>query len=461
MEVFKKNVGITPDGQASLDAANVSLNGTKLTKEDVSNIVIPAPAQPVDLEQQLTDELLAMSEFQYQTSRESIAKQYGGTLKFYDKLFKSLLASKAQDNSDLSIFADVAPWHEAVDGSQLFIDIEKQISRFVICDPETKTAATLWVIMTYLVDVIHCLPIANITAPEKNCGKSIMLELLSKLSLKPLVTANISSAALFRLIDKYKPTLFLDEADTYMDKSEELRGIINAGHTRAQAFTYRCVGDDNEVVQFEVFCPKAISGIGNRQATIDSRSINMKLRRKLANEKVERLRATRSNEDFDLICRKIVRWCEDNKESIRVCDPLLPTELLNRDMDNWEPLMAIAEHLGRVATQKAITASKILTKADADMSLNQELLHDIKEVFTKLGVERIKSVDLVSELINIDDSRWATYNRGKQFTAKQMADKLKGFNIVPKPMKIQLKSVRGYNVNDFADAFKRYLNLDE
>jgi putative DNA primase/helicase len=40
----------------------------------------------------------------------------------------------------------------------------------------------------------------------------------------------------FRVTDYFMPTLLLDEADTFLTDSEGLRGILNSGHMRSQAY---------------------------------------------------------------------------------------------------------------------------------------------------------------------------------------------------------------------------------
>ena len=54
-----------------------------------------------------------------------------------------------------------------------------------------------------------------ITAPEKRCGKSRLLDIIEATCHKPLITVNVSPAALVRSIGETDPpTLLLDEADT-------------------------------------------------------------------------------------------------------------------------------------------------------------------------------------------------------------------------------------------------------
>jgi len=80
-------------------------------------------------------------------------------------------------------------------------------------------------------------PFLALTSPEKRCGKTTTLHLLSALVPRPLPASSISPAALFRAVERYRPTLLLDEADTVFgpNGSEDLRCMVNAGHTRAGA----------------------------------------------------------------------------------------------------------------------------------------------------------------------------------------------------------------------------------
>ncbi|MEZ5544759.1 MAG: hypothetical protein R3F10_06175 [Lysobacteraceae bacterium] len=70
---------------------------------------------------------------------------------------------------------------------------------------------------------------AMITAPEKGCGKTVLLSAIGRLVKKPLSTSNISPAALFRAVDAWQLTLIIDEADAFLKENEELGGILNSG----------------------------------------------------------------------------------------------------------------------------------------------------------------------------------------------------------------------------------------
>ena len=51
--------------------------------------------------------------------------------------------------------------------------------------------------------------------------------------------------AIFRVVELQRPTLLIDEADTFLPENEELRGILNSGH-RQGGSVIRTVGEDFE-----------------------------------------------------------------------------------------------------------------------------------------------------------------------------------------------------------------------
>lgn len=216
------------------------------------------------------EQLAALSPMKYDRERKAKAEALGvrpGTL-------DRMVAAARKENADNGLsFDDVEPWPDPIEPAQLLTDISDTVKRFIVCQSETADAVALWAAMTWFIDVVQVAPLAVITAPEKRCGKSLLLFLLGRLSYRPLTASNISPAALFRAVDAWKPTLFVDEADAFMKNNEELRGLINCGHTRDSAYIVRVVGDDHTPRKFNVWGAKAIAGIGHLADTLMDRAI--------------------------------------------------------------------------------------------------------------------------------------------------------------------------------------------
>lgn len=109
---------------------------------------------------------------------------------------------------------------------------------------------------------------------------------------KALLAANITAAAIFRTIELVRPTLLIDEGDTFLRDNEELRGVLNSGHSK-DGQVVRLVGDDHEPRVFSTWCPVAIASIDWLPSTIEDRSIKIVMRRRRRDERVERFREDR------------------------------------------------------------------------------------------------------------------------------------------------------------------------
>jgi putative DNA primase/helicase len=133
-----------------------------------------------------------------------------------------------------------------------------------------------------------------------------------------------------------RPTLLIDEADTFLSENEELRGILNSGH-RKGGQVIRTVGDDFEVRAFSTHTPVAIAQIGKLPDTLADRSVHLSMKRRAPGEMVSRLRHGRTPE-LSEVAMKAARWVADNADAIRECDPNIPDAIFNRAADNWAPL---------------------------------------------------------------------------------------------------------------------------
>lgn len=374
--------------------------------------------------------------------------------------FDRLTAQDDEEKASVGggIFAEVSRWPHRVDGAQLLDEISHAIKRHVIADDATIRAAALWATFTWLIDSVQVAPIANITAPEKRCGKSIMLTTLGNLVNRKLQVSNIASAALFRSIELWSPTLMIDEVDAFLRDNEEARGILNAGFTRDSAVVIRCVGDDHMPTPFRVWGAKALCGIGKIADTLADRSIPLRLRRRLPGEQVEVLR----HSDPDLwanLRSRMMRFAEDNAEQIGKARPETIKGLNDRANDCWEPLLAIAEAAGGDWPTIARQAARNLHDVEDDSpSVGVELLTDIKTILDTKHASKIFSTTLLEELMADDEAPWATWNRGKPMTARQLSMKMGEFNIKSGTVRVGTTTKKGYSRDQFEDAFGRYLS---
>jgi putative DNA primase/helicase len=404
--------------------------------------------------------LAALKPIDYDRVRVEQAKELGIRPPTLDAEVKA--ARSIDKQSDRTPFPTIESHEDLIDPTLLLNEISGAIRQFIVLDEYQANAAALWVAMTYFVDVLEVAPLAIINAPEKSCGKTQLLNVMGKMSYRPLPASNASASALFRAVELWKPTILIDEADTFFRDNLELHGMVNAGYLRG-GFVLRSesVGDSFEPKMFSVYSAKALAGIKLEkhlsEATM-SRGIVFNLRRKLSGESVSRLR----HADPDLfvgLASKLIRFAEDYSGQVRKSRPVLPDELSDREQDNWEGLLAITSCAGDDWLDKATKATLKLSESSSDktVSAGNELLSDIQNIFESKRIDKISTADLITALCDDEEAPWLTYNLGKSIGPRQFKKQLEPYQIESKKIRIDLKEVRGFELSQFSDAFMRYL----
>lgn len=348
-------------------------------------------------------------------------------------------------------------------------ELSNTYKRYVILPDGAGDALALWTLYSHAFDTFRISPILVISSPEKRCGKTTLMSIIQQLVANPISTSHITPAAIFRIIEQKHPTLIIDEGDAFIKNNEDMRGILNSGHTRNMACVYRTTGDQYEAKAFSTWAPKVIALIGKLQSTLMDRAIVVRMRRKLSDESVERYRLDKAEEIFSGLKEKCEIWSAENADLLLEIDPLVPDWLNDRAADNWRPLLAIAELAGENWLKRAHTSIAVAEDvASDDDSVGNSLLIDIRQIFIDSGADRLPTIGqgddaLLDKLLDMGERPWPTYNHGKPLSERQLADKLKPFDIKPKSIRLSKKrftgteTAKGYMLKDFEDAFVRYL----
>jgi Protein of unknown function (DUF3631)/Primase C terminal 2 (PriCT-2) len=408
----------------------------------------------------LIDELASLSIIAYAKRRKEAAKQLGIGVTKLDKAVERRRAELEGEARREPSFLHwtVELWPEPVDGDALVLALVRRLQSHVVMRPEAALTAALWIMFAWLHEeaATHS-PILMVTSPEAECGKTTLLGIVSFLVPRSLPSVGISPAALFRAIEKWRPTLIIDEADVAFVQNEDLRAVVNSGWTRGQGVV-RCDGDDNEPRIFSTFCPKAIGLKGKKLPdTTASRAIVIELKRKLAHENVTDFRHV-DDLGFRELRQQLLRWATDNVGALKEASPTLPHGFTNRVAANWRLPLVIAEAVGGEWPEKAREAAATIArlKATLDASIRIQLLSDIRVAFG-MGTDRFFSSTLIEKLTADPEGTWAGYNRGKPFTQKQLASRLRNYGILSETVWIDKKSAKGYNRAAFEDVWTRYL----
>lgn len=338
--------------------------------------------------------------------------------------------------------------------SRYLQDVAAQVERFLVLDRGDAGVIAVFTFLTYVHDALQNSPILSFLSPELGSGKSSALSVVARLVGNPRASSNLTTAALYRAAADPETVLLIDEADTFMAKHEDMRGILNSGFSRDFAYVER-VGPQGKNIRYPTWCPKVIARIGKLHETLASRSIIIPLKRQRADEKRDRL----LSKDVPLFARLRQRAASLAREVLKAveeADPEIPSEIFGRTADCWRPLLAIAELAGgrwpddlrRIAVDKS---------ADLDVSIGTMTLSEIRSQFLSANAERLFTREILDHLSDIETGPWASIFVGTpQLRGRRLASILKPYGIAPKPFR-KGENGWGYERADFEDSWARYL----
>lgn len=356
----------------------------------------------------------------------------------------------------------------AEDGPALLDNVKTFIRRFVVMSEHALTVVALWSLHTHTIDAAVATIYLNIASPQRQCGKTLLLEVLRLLVARPFFTSRTSAAALIRKVAKDSCSLLLDETDAAFngaqDYTEALRSILNAGNLRGGVATL-CVGRNHDVQDFPVFGPKAIAGIGRLPDTIEDRSARIELSRRKRSEIITKFRVRKVLPEAEALRARIEVWAQQNLAALRETEPELPEALSGRAQDGYEPLLAIADFCGAGADARKAAVALAGTAPESE-NINERTLLECKRVFDDRERDRITTSDLVTELRKVDDGPFGDY-RGKPFDGSALARRLKLYRIRPHDIRFESGVLKGYyratpletrrrGEGTFEDAWDRY-----
>jgi len=409
--------------------------------------------------------LAKLSAVQYEHERKAAAEKLNVRASILDRLVQAERDKLGLNEDDgkqgrAISFPELEPWPEPVNGAALLNAMAHAIGRHVVMRKQGRHTSALWAVHTFLLDAFMISPRLAVRSPIMQCGKSTLLDILSYLVWCALPTANVTPAVLFRVIESHRPCLLVDEGDTFLPENDELRGIINSGHRRGGQ-VLRSVGDDFEPRAFATYSALAIAAIGSLPGTIADRSVVVDLKRRLRRERIVSFSLNSTGHLTVLACMA-ARWAADNAVAVAAAaaNPKMPDAIINRRRDNWAPLFAIAKVAGGRWPQRVEAAALKAGAAgdDDEASLVEVLLGDIKALFAERTTDRISSSALVDDLVALEGRPWAELGKSqKKLTQVRLARMLKPLKIVPETIRVGDKTPKGYYLDQFKDAFARYL----
>lgn len=431
-------------------------NEPEINRQNSPPVNQPAPATPA-----------ASGEINPPTARApSIPPLWQQTDTDLDEYLESILA-----------LPSVEPWPHAVNASELLEEIRLKITGHVVLPQWAPETMALWVPHTFAFQYRDITTYVGIESPEHRCGKSTLITILSELTQRAIVASNVTAPSFFRVIAQILPTLFIDEADTFLTGNDELRGILNSSYFKKTAFVLRAVNLPSQnqssapaasngqpapsynpgILRFSCWCPKLIARIGALPTTLADRCIVFRLHRKTSEEPCERLRKFNPGD----LKRKCLRFVLDHADQIAAAEPDIPRELNDRAADVWEPLFVIADLAGGPWPQLARDAAIGVATASTDSNPIAVLLFDVFIQFNFAKTDRLFSSELVERLNAYPGRPWKDLLRGKPIGERWLARQLNPYGIRPRNLRIDGAQAKGYCQEDMIETVRRYVPKSE
>jgi hypothetical protein len=396
-------------------------------------------------------EIANLPRLTHDTRLKEAAKRLGEDFETLFEEFEVYFAAR-------SIPKDLEPWPDPVDTAELLAEIETKFRRYVVVSNAIAAATTLWVLFTYAIEIAVHAPKLLFHFPEKDAGKTTALAVLHWMVQRPYPAVEATGAAIYRIVDRLKPTLLLDEADKLFQRNTMLAHVVNASWTNSGQKIPR-VGPGGVVVEYDPYGTQAIAMKGlNLPDTTLSRCIACKIWPKLPSEKAEDFSYV-DDEEFRAIRRKLARWTVDNAAALRDANPEPAPGFNNRIRQNWRTLLAIADLAGGGWPKRARAAALELRKADSGkptdgikaLGAMYELLRDREE---------ITSAEVCATLIADPTSEWCNFRGKGAISQTQFAALLDPYEIHPvllHPTKRANLSRHGYRRTQFLNPWARLL----
>jgi hypothetical protein len=243
---------------------------------------------------------------------------------------------------------------------QIYLDVKRQFDSYVdFADQRYFSFLALWTMGTYFHQAFDSYPMVYLNG-TKRCGKTRTMEVVSELAFNARMSASITPAALYRVIERDRPTLLLDEQEDIKGKTgwnARYLELLNSGYLKSGRAMV-CVGDDFEPTEFSTYCPKMIANINGIEKTLADRTIPLHLMRSDKELKVWRLAEAREamhdirNQMYTMMLQHHKKVAEIYRRSEE--DKGIAEKLRHRELQLWDPIVTMAILIDEAAAEAGV-----------------------------------------------------------------------------------------------------------
>jgi hypothetical protein len=302
------------------------------------------------------------------------------TFNYEGILFKPHSASKDLLKNKVVLFPSEPKEYNSQ--KELILEIQQFIYRYLSISDFFEKIASYYVLLTWIFDDFNELPYLR-GLGDYGTGKSRLLQVVGSICYKPIFASGATTVSpIFRLLNDFKGTLIMDEADfIFSDTTAEIVKILNSGFMKGMP-VLRSEGNNKksfDVKAYDVFSPKLIASRNlYKDTALESRMITEDMNLNFPRKDVPYNIPDNFWQEALELRNKLLMFRFKNKGKSK-----LKTELENREIEPRLnqiaiPLMSIIDDAEVIANiQQHIQEYNEKIKTDRTLGYNYQILDAI------------------------------------------------------------------------------------
>jgi hypothetical protein len=360
--------------------------------------------------------------------------------------------------------------------------IEQWLRRYVHYTSDHCAAIHVaWCAHTLLMEHWDISPRLGFFSALPGSGKTNALMLTSYLCAPPgragNISVSISTAVMARRggekDEKSRaadiPPQFLDEVDNFYNaaskegSTDATTAVLNGGYKRGAVYERMAGPNKDKPTDYRIFGAVAMAGLGKARLpdALTERLLKIPMEPLKPDETVERFRQRILETEHRTYRDAQGEFCARADGKIDLDALTIPDAISGRDVDNWEPLLAVGAVAGGDWPQRIAHAALwycAMTAATKRDSLALRLLKEVVEYLQDVSKAETRSI--WQYLRDKPGAPWCDF---RFFTESWIRETLYQFPGAPKQGDIRIGQIRtqGFHIDWFADLIERYLPPSE
>lgn len=227
-----------------------------------------------------------------------------------------------------------------------------------VYDEKITTLTTSYILSTYLYELFDSIGYLFLCS-DSGTGKTKWSNIIQYCSFNSINATNTTEAAMFRIVEQSKGTLFIDDYEKIQeDKKNSIDQLLKVGYKRGgKTCRAEKVGDNFVPVFFDVYCPKVITNTEGLDSITYSRCIPLHLIKTLSTK------GALNPKSNDLFWQQIrdccYIWAMENWKLVKKnYNDLDVSGLNNRDLELVKPILAVAKTFSEESYEEVLTTVK-------------------------------------------------------------------------------------------------------